>query len=141
MSSHNCGTDTVLPGFSFTVARPLFKLTSTDSTPATFFSATSTTWAQVIQSMPKMDRSTCSSSARPGKAPMMLRLASTESAFRIVVFLSFLEEISEVEGESIAFLRVQWPGIAIGRKLDPGFNPYGPVHSEEARAKKHLARS
>jgi hypothetical protein len=47
-----------ISGFSFTVARPLFKLTSTDSTPGTFFNATSTTWAQVIQSMPKIDRST-----------------------------------------------------------------------------------
>jgi hypothetical protein len=53
----------VFPGFSFTVAMPLFKFTSTDSTPATFFKATPATWAQVIQSMPKMDRSTCSSSA------------------------------------------------------------------------------
>src|SRR5277367_6560981 len=122
MTSHNCGTDTVLPGFSFTVARPLFKLTSTDSTPGTFFNATSTTWAQVIQSMPKMDRSTCSSSARAGKAPMMSRLANTESVFRIVVFLSFLEEISKVNSEPIAFLRVQRPGIAVDRKLDPGFN-------------------
>ena len=47
-----------VPGFSLTTASPLFKLTSTDSTPATFFKATSTTWAQVIQSMPKIDRST-----------------------------------------------------------------------------------
>ena len=65
---------------------------------------------------------------------MMSRPASTESVFRIVVFLSFLEEISEVEGEPIAFLGVEWPGIAIDRKLYPGFNSYGSVHSEEAGA-------
>lgn len=37
MTFHNCETDIVLPGFSFTAARPLLKLTSTGSTPVTFF--------------------------------------------------------------------------------------------------------
>lgn len=51
-SSQNWGTDAVFPGFSFTVASPLFRLTSTLSTPGVFFNATSTMWAHVIQSMP-----------------------------------------------------------------------------------------
>src|SRR5277367_430723 len=132
MSSHNCGTDTVLPGFSFTVARPLFKLTSTDSTPATFFNATSTTWAQVIQSMPKMDRSTCSSSARPGKAAIIKTQPSTDNVFFIVCsFRVFLEEVGKVKRKAIAFLWVQRPDIAIDRKLHARFNSYGAVHTEQ----------
>ena len=77
------GTETVFPGLSFTVASPLFKLTSTDSTPGTFFNATWTTCAQVIQSMPKMDKSACSTSACPARTASSVK-ASTENVFRII---------------------------------------------------------
>jgi hypothetical protein len=53
----NCFSVAVLPGFIFTAANPLARLTSTESTPGTDFSDTLTAWAQTSQSMPKMEMS------------------------------------------------------------------------------------
>src|SRR5260370_5309104 len=135
-SCQSCGTDTTFPGFSFTVAKPLFKLTSTESTPLTFFNATSTTWAQVIQSMPKIDRSTCSNSARPGSAATMSAQARSKSLFRICIFLS--KEIGKVDGEAVTLSRVERPRISIDRELYPGFDSNCAIHAEQAGTEKHL---
>ena len=54
MAPCNCFSVAVFPGFILTAARPFFKLTSTESTPATDFNDTRTACAQTSQSMPKM---------------------------------------------------------------------------------------
>ena len=54
IASFNCFNVVVLPGFIFTVATPLFRLTSTESTPETDFKDTRTACAQTSQSIPKM---------------------------------------------------------------------------------------
>lgn len=47
----------VFPGFSVMIALPSLSFASTSSTPAIFFIATLTAWAQIPQSMPKIVRS------------------------------------------------------------------------------------
>jgi hypothetical protein len=57
MAFCSCLSVAVLPGFIFTEASPLARLTSTESTPDTDFNDTRTACAQTSQSMPKIEMS------------------------------------------------------------------------------------
>lgn len=54
MASCSCFSLVALPGFIFTEARPLARLTLTESTPDTDFRDTRTACAQTSQSIPKI---------------------------------------------------------------------------------------
>ena len=88
----NCSIVTVLPGFKVTVANPLFRLTSTESTPLTLFKATRTAWAQTAQSIPKTVISTRLNSA-------WAELAISISANTINNFISSSSVLSMLEKE------------------------------------------
>jgi hypothetical protein len=87
-----CSIVTVLPGFKVTVANPLFRLTSTESTPLTLFKATRTAWAQTAQSIPKTVISTRLNSA-------WAELAISISANTINNFISSSSVLSVLEKE------------------------------------------
>jgi hypothetical protein len=65
MAFCSCLSVAVLPGFIFTAASPLARLTSTESTPDTDFNDTRTACAQTSQSMPKIEMSMDLISADP----------------------------------------------------------------------------
>jgi hypothetical protein len=56
------------------------------------------------------------------------------------VFLS-LKEIGKIDSKSVAFFRVERPGITINGKLNSGLDPDGAIHSEQTGAEKYLIHS
>jgi hypothetical protein len=67
IASCNCLNVAALPGFIFTLAKPLSRLTLTASTPSTDFNDTRTACAQTSQSIPKI-------------VMLMLLISATEEA-------------------------------------------------------------
>jgi hypothetical protein len=84
MASCNCLRVTVLPGFNFTVARPLSKLTSTERTPFTDITDTRTACAQTSQSIPKIVMSMVRISAREGMAEKTVNSKNKIDFFTVV---------------------------------------------------------
>jgi hypothetical protein len=93
-------------------------------------------WAHVIQSTPKMDKSTSSSSAPARQRCRQQSACEQRKCLSYTYVLS--EEICKVDREAVVLSWKERPCVAIDRKLDSGLYADCPVHTEQAWTEKHL---